>query len=182
MSFTHDGDAEGRELLAFLLGPGASARKLNLAAATTTEDTSAPLYGENITTVTWVGANVALTAGDTIQLQLERINRDSTGASAINGTPQADETLTADVHGIADEDGLDDAVFTYQWTANDGTSDTDIPNAANSTYTLTADDVGKTIKVRIEFTDDTDFDESLTSAPTVTECLPAPAGAFLQLN
>ena len=161
-----DGDAEGRELLAFQFGAGADARRLDLAAAMTNEDVAAPLYGGNITTVIWSGANVALTAGDTIQVQLERINRVATGAPAISGTPQADETLTADTSGIADEDGLDDSVFTYQWTTNDRTSDTNIPNAANSTYTPTADDVGKTIKVLVEFTDAAGFEESLTSAPT----------------
>ena len=31
-----------------------------------------------------------------------------------------------DTSGIADEDGLDDATFTYQWVRNDGSDDTDI--------------------------------------------------------
>ena len=39
------------------------------------------------------------------------------------------ETLTANVTGIADEDGLENAEFTYQWIRNDGTEDADIAGA-----------------------------------------------------
>ena len=42
--------------------------------------------------------------------------------------------------------------FSYQWVSNDGTTDTDIVGATGSTYTLTANDEGKTIKVRVTFT------------------------------
>ena len=93
-------------------------------------------------------------------------NRDATGTPTINGTVQVGETLTADTSGIADEDGLDDATFTYQWISSDGTADSDIQDAAGSSYTLVADDEGKTIKVRVSFTDDAGNDESLTSGPT----------------
>ena len=90
----------------------------------------------------------------------------ATGAPTIGGTAQVEETLTADISGIADDDGLENAAFSYQWIASDGTSDTDIPGATDSTYTLVAADVGKTIKVRVSFTDDAGNDESLTSAAT----------------
>ena len=93
-------------------------------------------------------------------------NSPATGAPAISGTAHVEETLTADTSGIADEDGLDDATFAYQWIRNDGNADTDIQDATSSTYSLVYDDVGRTIKVRVSFTDDASHEETLTSAPT----------------
>ena len=84
----------------------------------------------------------------------------------IIGTAQAGETLTADVSGVNDEDGLTSVSYSYQWVANDETTDTDIQDAMDSTYTLTDDDAGKTITVRVSFTDDADNEETLTSAAT----------------
>ena len=93
-------------------------------------------------------------------------NSPATGAPTISGTAQVDETLTVDTSGIADADGLDNVSFSYQWVVNDGTSDADIEDASGTTYTLTSDDEGKTVKVRVTFTDDADNEESLTSAAT----------------
>ena len=93
-------------------------------------------------------------------------NSPATGAPTINGTAQVGETLTADTAGIADADGLTSATFSYQWIANDGTTDTDISGEAGQTYTLGADDEEKTVKVRVSFTDDGGNEESLASAAT----------------
>ena len=95
-------------------------------------------------------------------------NSPATGAPTISGTAQVGETLTADVSGIVDADGLTNVSYTYQWIANDGTTDTDIPGATSSTYTLSDDDVGKTIKLRVSFTDDANNSETLTSDATAT--------------
>ena len=83
------------------------------------------------------------------------------------------ETLTADISGIGDADGLDNATFSYQWIA--GT--TDISGATGSTYTLVDDDAGLTIKVKVSFFDDKNNQETLTSAATtaVEAAAPAPA-------
>ena len=94
-------------------------------------------------------------------------NRAATGAPAISGTAQVGQTLTASTSDISDSDGLADAIFTYQWIANDGTEDTDIQNATGSTYILATADEGKTIKVRVSFTDDGGNQETRTSAVTV---------------
>ena len=94
-------------------------------------------------------------------------NRDATGAPTIGGTPQVDQTLTADTSPIDDGDGLTNVSYRYQWMANDGTTDTEIDDATDSTYTLVFADQGKTIKVKVSFTDDADNDESLTSVATV---------------
>ena len=93
-------------------------------------------------------------------------NSPATGAPAITGTPQVGETLTADISSIADPDGITNATFSYQWISNDGTDDSDIDGATDSTYTPVAGDIGNTIKVRVKFTDDLDNEESLTSAAT----------------
>ena len=91
-------------------------------------------------------------------------NNPATGAPTISGTAQVGETLTADTTGIADEDGLDNADFSYQWLADD----TDISGETGSAYTLADADEGNTVKVRVSFTDDGGNDETLTSAATAT--------------
>ena len=91
-------------------------------------------------------------------------NTTATGAPTITGTVQVGETLTSTTTDISDSDGLNNATFTYQWLADDA----DITDATGSTYALVAADEGKTVKVRITFTDDAGNDESLTSAPTAT--------------
>ena len=92
-------------------------------------------------------------------MQNQRANSPATGGPGITGTVQAGETLTATTDGIEDEDGLTGAVFAYQWVR----SDTDIEGAASSNYTVTGDDEGKPIQVRVTFTDDAGNAESLTS-------------------
>ena len=91
-------------------------------------------------------------------------NTPATGAPTITGTVRVGETLTANTTDISDSDGLNNATFTYQWLADDA----DITDATGSTYALVAADEGKTVKVRITFTDDAGNGESLTSAPTAT--------------
>ena len=86
----------------------------------------------------------------------------ATGAPVISGTAQVDETLTADISGVADEDGLTNASYSYQWIAGGS----DIDGASDSTYTLVAADEGRTIKVQVSFTDDANNLETLTSAAT----------------
>ena len=90
------------------------------------------------------------------------------GEAAIAGIPLVGETLTADTSGIADEDGLSGASFIHQWVSNDGIGDTDIEGATSATYVLTAEDLGKTIRVRVSFTDDAGHEETLTSPATAT--------------
>ena len=91
-------------------------------------------------------------------------NSAAAGAPTISGTAQVGQTLTAVTTGITDADGLSNAAFTYRWLADD----TDISGAIGSDYTLTASEEGKTIKVRVSFTDDANNAESLTSAATAS--------------
>ena len=98
-------------------------------------------------------------------------NTPATGLPTISGTALVGEILAADTTGIADDDGLDNAAFSYQWLADD----VEINGATASTYTLVAADAGKAIKVQVSFTDDAGNEESLTSAATgaVTQPLTA---------
>ena len=95
-------------------------------------------------------------------------NRPATGLPTIGGTVQVEETLTADTTGIADADGLTNVSFNYQWIRSDGNTDTDIAGETDSTYTLVSADVGKTIKVKVSFSDDANNLKTLTSAATAT--------------
>ena len=101
-------------------------------------------------------------------------NTPATGLPTINGTPQVGVTLTADVSGITDANGLTGVSYSYQWIANNGTADTDLQDATASAYTPSVSDVGKTIKVKVSFTDDANNDESLTSVATTAVAATVP--------
>ena len=94
-------------------------------------------------------------------------NHAATGEPAISGTAQAGQALTADASPILDTDGLTGVDFTYQWLRvdADGTSNpADITDATAATYTLTAADAGKKVKVKVSFTDELSGEEERTSA------------------
>ena len=95
-----------------------------------------------------------------------RPNRPATGAPVITGVAQVGETLSASADGIADPDGMTSAVLAWQWTSNGGGADEDIAGATASTYELVEADEGRTLRVRVSFTDDAGFAETLVSAPT----------------
>ena len=101
-------------------------------------------------------------------------NNPATGQPTITGTALVGETLTVDTSSIADADGLANATYTYQWVANDGTTDTDISGATDAVYPLVADDAGQTIKVKVTFTDDAGNETTLTSEATDTVTAPDP--------
>ena len=94
-------------------------------------------------------------------------NIPATGAPTITGTAQVGQTLTAVTTGIMDADGLTSATYMYQWIRANGT-EANIASANSSTYALVAADLGKTIKVKVSFTDDASNTETLTSAATAT--------------
>ena len=96
---------------------------------------------------------------------LAAANTPATGAPTIAGTAQVGQTLTAVTTAIMDANGLTSVSYTYQWirVATDNT-ETNIVTA--STHTLVAADLGKTIKVKVSFTDDASNPETLTSTAT----------------
>ncbi len=89
-------------------------------------------------------------------------NSPAAGAPSITGTARVGEILTADTSAISDSDGLSGVTFAYQWLADDA----DISGAAGNSYTLASTDLGKAVKVRVSFTDDAGYKETLTSAAT----------------
>ena len=113
-----------------------------------------------------VGFNWPAGIERTLRLSLPP-NNVATGEPAISGTAQAGQALTADASLIMDTDGLTDVDFTYQWLRvdADGTSnEEDISGEIAETYTLTNDDVGKKVKVKVSFTDQLSGEEERTSA------------------
>ena len=68
-------------------------------------------------------------------------NSAATGQPVITGTAQVRETLTVGTSGIADDNGLTNAVFSYQWVRRADGADTDISGATASSYLLGADDL-----------------------------------------
>ena len=136
-------------------------------------------YSEVVTSaptaaVTAATENTDRVAGtETVKVETIKVesNTPATGLPTITGTAQVGETLTADTTGIADGNGLENAAFAYQWLADD----VELSGATSSSYTLVAIDAGKSIKVRVSFTDDGSNDESLTSAATDTVELPLTA-------
>ena len=93
---------------------------------------------------------------------LPAVNTAAVGAPTITGTLQVGAEATASTSGISDVDGLANADFAYQWIR----ADSDIPGATGATYTAVDADEGKTLRVRVDFTDDAGNEESLTSAAT----------------
>ena len=110
----------------------------------------------------------SLTSAETLAVAAKP-NTAATGEPTISGTPQVDETLTADTSAISDEDGLGNVSYQYQWLADDA----EIAGATGSTYILADADEGKTIRVRVTFNDDAGNAESLTSAATTAVARPA---------
>ena len=111
------------------------------------------------------GAHTETVGGGTKKVESSNA---ASGAPIITGTTEVGQTLTADTTGIADGDGLNNATFAYLWLADD----VELSGATTSSYTLVAIDSGKSVKVRVSFTDDAGNDESLTSEATDTVELP----------
>ena len=106
-------------------------------------------------TITWLTASISWTAGTPVVLSLvEPLNTVATGFPTITGAARVHETLTADTSGITDADGIDNVTFEYQWVRVSASPQLDIPNATDATYTLTDDDVGERVGVKVSFTDD----------------------------
>ena len=76
------------------------------------------------------------------------------------------ETLSVGTSGITDGNGITNVQYAYQWISSSGGTDADISGANGSTYTLSDDELTHTIKVRVSFTDDDGYSETLTSNAT----------------
>ena len=90
-------------------------------------------------------------------------NQRAVGNFIVIGTPRVGETLSVSIADIVDEDGLTDSNFHFQWVVNDGSSDRFIPGATSSSYTVSPDDIARTLQVAVGFTDDRGNEEILFS-------------------
>ena len=104
------------------------------------------------------------------------VNSPPNGLPTISGTPEVDQTLTADTSAVTDGDGLSNVSYNYQWLG-DGSA---ISGATGSSLLLTSTQLAQTIQVRVTFDDDAGTTESLTSAATVAvTAKPVPLTASL---
>ena len=84
------------------------------------------------------------------------------GTVSVSGLAQRDIILTANV---TDENNIS-TVITYQWIRIDGNTETNIVGANNQTYKIVQDDVYKKIKVNVQYTDDDNYSQDISSIPT----------------
>lgn len=93
-------------------------------------------------------------------------NSAATGKPTITGTVQVGETLTAGTSGISDGNGMTSPGFAYQWLHSVDGTDTYISGATGSAYVLVSEDQGHRISVRVGFSDDDGYWETVTSDAT----------------
>ena len=130
-----------------------------------THDSLRHTYNVNYGAAVW-------TSGSTLAVYLSLpANNAATGAPTISGTVAVGHTLMAATGTIADVDGVP-TTLTYQWLRVDGANETDITGATESSYTVSAADIGKTLKVKVGFTDNLSGEESRSSAATATVAQP----------
>ena len=103
----------------------------------------------------------------------EPANVAATGAPEITGRGYSGRTLMADTSGIADEDGLGNVEYGYQWIRSDGVEEEEIAEATGAAYELTDADVGTSVRVRVTFTDDRGHEERLESEAVAVTAAPA---------
>ena len=119
-------------------------------------------------TFTWESSGLSWSDGDVLSLALKVLNQPAEGIG-ITGEPGVGNTLSADITGITDPDGIPEGVaFTYQWVSFDGVEVRDIPGATGPSYTITRDREGDVLGVRVGFTDSRGFQETVTSGPVVS--------------
>ena len=140
---------------------------LNTTAAT--DEDSGGATGWSISNIRkWYTNQWGTTTGESHQIEIKGIlGHHATGVPTITGTPETEQTLTANTSGIADDDGLTNQNFSYKWVRIDGEDETEINGATSSTYTLTKDDAYKQVKVKVTFNDDLGNPEGpLSSLPS----------------
>ena len=103
-------------------------------------------------------------------------NNPASGRPIIEGDPNPGETLSASLEDIADDDGISDSVFAFQWFRFDGTDNDAIADATSDILNIDEDDVGDAISVTVSFVDDLGNDEIVTSHSVLVETVEPLAG------
>ncbi|HUH88514.1 MAG TPA: peroxidase family protein [Pusillimonas sp.] len=114
--------------------------------------------------------------GGTVDYRVDQLfNIAATGAPIISDTtPTEGRPLTVDTSNIADENGMGNGVFTYQWqvSSDGGTTWADINGATAATFVPTGNmggvngNPGVQLRVSVSFTDGRGNVETLLSEPT----------------
>ena len=115
---------------------------------------------DNVYEVTVVARDDASNPG-TLDVTVTVVN-----VTDIRGRAQVGQTLSLNASDIELSDGMTDPSYTYQWLRSDGTTETEIPGATDSEYALTEEDEGRSIRLRVIFTDDAGNERTVTTAPT----------------
>ena len=135
---------------------GDSIDSTDLGAGNLTYTPPADGYGDALASFTFkVSDGVAESAiSYTMTINVMNVNDDPTGAPAIMGEPVAGTTLTLDLSGIMDADGLPDnaADFEITWYHTDNLND-DI-GFGPTLQLITSRDIGKNLQVVVGFDDD----------------------------
>jgi len=97
------------------------------------------------------------------------VNDAPSGTPLVAGSVQAGETLTVDISGLADADGL--GALSFQWL-RDGVA---VPAATGTAYTLGAADVGGQIAVAVTYTDAWGTPEGPIASPQTAAVTVPPA-------
>ena len=93
-------------------------------------------------------------------------NRHAAGVPLVHGERRVGKTLTADITGITDPEGLSDPRFTYNWIRGDGVDEESIAGEESETYTLKDDDAGQRIKTLVTFLDNEEGRETAVGPAT----------------
>ena len=109
---------------------------------------------------------------NTIEVALSTVaNQPATGAPELTGTAEVGTVLTASLgtapSGIADGNGLPDTFpddYSFQWVRVDNMNNETEVGTDSHTYLVSGTDAGSTLKVKVSFTDDDGFEETVTSA------------------
>lgn len=121
--------------------PGASGQRYTVVAA----DVSAQLRVE-VTASNNVGSPVAADSQPVGPVPDGGTPPDNTSPPTISGDPEVGETLTADP---GEWTGNPAPTFTFKWEENDGSGWAVIAGATAKTYTLSSDDIGTNVRVRV---------------------------------
>ena len=128
----------------------------------------------NVAVTKTTGAWSDISGSGTIPVEIwARERHPAQGRPLARGERKVGAILTADIGVITDPDGLTDPLFEYQWQRVDGGTPADITGAMSDTYTLTDDDAGTRIRLRVTFRDDSSSQETLTG-PATSLIVPEP--------
>ncbi|MGH3802051.1 MAG: putative Ig domain-containing protein, partial [Pseudonocardiaceae bacterium] len=102
-----------------------------------------------------------LMVSDLFRLTVNNVNDSPTGSVSISGNATKGQVLTAS-HALVDLDGL--GAITYQWQVSaDGSNWGDIAGASGATFTLSAAEIGRQVRVEARYTDGGGSAESVAS-------------------